>query len=438
MNRHLAVLLAKDHLTQHETMTMGVKKWLAGIVFCGAALAGYGQDTLPHRTLAFYVEQGLANSPLLKETSNALLLNRLDSLLNIAINKPYVQAIGQYLYAPAGTNYGYDQNTTNGGQYTGLIQANRNLLYRRNLRIQNSLTAALRDSVANSLRINENDLQKAIIDSYLTAYQDYQQMIVFGDLFQILSRQNNVLKDLLRSAIFNQSDYLAFRVDLQQSEINHEAAKVQFLQDLLTLNTLCNIPETGLVRLDKPVLGLRPRFSLDDNPYLLRFRFDSLIVERNRRMIDISYRPALDLVANVGTNAISADLITRRFGYSLGLNLAMPIYNGGQRRLQYQKLNVARINIRNYRNQYINRFNLRLRTVNEQLRVNQTILQLTEKQNADVDNLLTVSQARLYRGDLSAIDYLLIVQRYINIKLALNQLAVQRQRLISEFNYRNF
>ncbi len=263
-------------------------------------------------------------------------------------------------------------------------------------------------------------------------------MVVFGDLFQILSRQNNVLKDLLRSAIFNQSDYLAFRVDLQQSEINHESAKVQFLQDVLTLNTLCNIPETGLVRLDKPGLALRPRFSLDDNPYLIRFRFDSLIVERNRRVIDIFYRPSLDLVANAGTNAISADLITRRFGYSLGLSLTMPIYNGGQRRLQYQKLNVAQLNIQNYRNQYTNRFNLRLKTVNEQLRVNLTILQLTEKQNTDVDNLLTVSQARLYRGDLSAIDYLLIVQRYITIKLALNQLSVQRQRLISEFNYRNF
>ena len=55
-----------------------------------------------------------------------------------------------------------------------------------------------------------------------------------------------------------------------------------------------------------------------------------------------------------------------------------------------------------------------------------------------MENLLTVSQARLYRGDMSPIDYLLIVQRYINSKLSLNQLNLQRQRLISEFNYRNF
>ncbi len=413
--------------------------FIAGLLWFGA-LPGpaFTQDTLPRRTLNGYIDEALQNSPLLKENANGLILNRLDSLLNVAINKPYVQAIGQYLYAPAGTNYGYDQSTTNGGQYTGLIQANRNLLYRRNLRIQNGLNAALRDSLRNTLRINRNDLEKAVTDLYLTAYQDYRQMTIYGELVAIFTRQNNTLKELLRSAIFTQSDYLAFRVDLQQSEINHEAAKIQFLQDLLTLNTLCNLPETGLVHLEKPGLVPRAVFPLDDNPYLLRFRFDSLIVERNRRVVDIFYRPALDFIANVGTNAISADLITRRFGYSLGLGFAMPIYNGGQRRLQYQKLNVSQVTIQNYRNQYINRYNLRLRTVNEQLRVNQTLLGLTEKQTTDVENLLTISQARLYRGDMSAIDYLLIVQRYQNIKLNLNQLAVLRQRLVSEFNYRNF
>ena len=403
-----------------------------------AARPAIGQDTLQHRSLTYYIDEALLNSPLLKENINGLSLNRLDSLLNIAVNKPYVQAIGQYLLAPSGTNYGFDQGATNGGQYTGLLQVNRNLLYRRNLKIQNSFNAALRDSLRNTLRINRNDLEKAVIDYYLIAYQDHQQLTIYGELVTIFNRQNNVLKDLVRSAIFTQSDYLAFRVDLQQNEINYEAAKVQFLGDLLALNTLCNVPETRLVHLDKPALSPRYVFSLDDNPYLLRYRFDSLIVERNRRVIDIFYRPALDFIVNAGTNAISADLITRRFGYSVGLGFVMPIYNGGQRRLQYSKLDVSQRTIQNYRAQYINRYNLRLRTITEQLRVNQNLLTLTERQTVDVDNLLTISQARLYKGDMSAIDYLLIVQRYITIKLNLNQLIVQRQRLISEFNYRNF
>ena len=101
-------------------------------------------------------------------------------------------------------------------------------------------------------------------------------------------------------------------------------------------------------------------------------------------------------------------------------------------------LDIAQMNIANYRDQYLNRYNLRVRTVTEQLRVNQNLLDLTEKQNADVENLLTVSQARLFSGDMSAIDYLLIVQRYLNIKLTINQLNIQRQRYINEFNYRAF
>ena len=411
--------------------------WISSLLMV-QTFGGYGQDTLVHRNLTFYLDAGTANSPLLKDNLNVITLNHIDSLINIATNKPYVQAIGQFLYAPAGTNWGYDQSTTNGGAYTGLIQANRNLLYRRNLQIQNNLNAAVRDSLVNTFKISVNDLQKSIVDLYLTAYQDYQQMVIYGNLYQTLANQNNVLKELLRKALFNQSDYLAFRVDWQQSEVNYEGAKVLFLQDLLALNALCNLPETSLVQLDKPELGSQPRFSLADNPYFLRYRYDSVIVERNRRVIDIFYRPSVDLVVNAGTNAISPDLITRRFGYSIGLNFVMPIYNGNQRRLQYQKLDVSQLTIRNYRNQYLNRFNLQLRTVNEQIRVNQNLLALTQKQNTDVENLLTISQARLYRGDISAIDYLLIVQRFLNVKLTLNQLYVQQQRYINTFNYRNF
>lgn len=393
---------------------------------------------LPRRTLDYYLEEGLTNSPLLQENANALYLNRLDSLLNVAATKPYVQEIGQFLYAPAGQNWGYDNNTTNGGQYTGIVQVNRNLFYRRNLRIRNGLNSALADSVRNTVRINDNDLQNAIVDLYLTAYQDYRQVVIYNTLFQTLSRQNELLKDLLRAAIFNQSDYLVFRVDLQQSELNLTTSKLLMMHNLLSINVLCNIPDTELVHLDLPDLTPNVRYLLDDNPYLLRFRYDSLVVERNRRTIDIQYRPTLDAVVNAGTNAVNAAFIPRRFGFSAGLNFSIPIYNGNQRQLQYQKLDIAQINIANYRDQYLNRYNLRVRTVTEQLRVNQNLLDLTEKQNTDVANLLTVSQARLFSIDMSAIDYLLIVQRYLNIKLTIDQLNIQRQRYINEFNYRAF
>lgn len=76
--------------------------------------------------------------------------------------------------------------------YTGLIHANRNLLYRRNLRLQNNLNAALRDSLVNTIHITQNDRHKTIVEQYLTTYLDYQQMVIFGDLCQILSWQNNV------------------------------------------------------------------------------------------------------------------------------------------------------------------------------------------------------------------------------------------------------
>lgn len=60
---------------------------LVGLV-CHAHF-GYGQHTLVHRNLAYYFAEGLVSSPVLKENVNAITLNRLDSLITIAITKPH-------------------------------------------------------------------------------------------------------------------------------------------------------------------------------------------------------------------------------------------------------------------------------------------------------------------------------------------------------------
>lgn len=413
---------------------------LFSFIFCFLYLLNlqksYAQDSIPVRTLDFYLDQGLKNSPLIKENLNSIGLNKLDSLINIAINKPFVQSTGQYLYAPNSKNFGYDENITNGGQYTGLIQVSRNILYRRNLKIQNRLNSALKDSILNTIRINENDLRKAIIDLYLIAYQDFLLMNIYGDLYKSFAEQNDILKELLKSAFFTQADYLAFKVDMQQSEINWQVGKIQYLQDLLTLNIICNLNDTTYVQLAQPELIQKSVFSFENNPYLLRFKYDSIIIERNRRMIDIYYRPQLNLVGDAGLNAVRFSNIPHNYGYSILADFSIPIYNGRQRKFQYQKLNIEQITLRNYKYQYITRLTLKLKTVNEQIKVNQNLIQLIERQNTDVENLLTVSKIRLYNGDISAIDYLQVIQRYLNTRLSIVQLRITRLQLISEFNYR--
>jgi outer membrane protein TolC len=399
----------------------------------------FSQDTiLQIRTLDFYLEQGINNSPLLKDNFNSLQLNKLDSLINIAINKPFVQSSGQYLYAPAANTWGYDENITNGGQYTGLVQVTRNLLYRKNLKIQNRLNSALKDSVVNTIRINQNDLKKAIIDLYLISFQDYMLMTVYDDLFTAFSQQNAILKELLKSAFFTQADYLNFRIDMQQSEISRQMSKIQYLQDLLTLNILCNINDTTIVILEEPKLTQKPVFSLDNNPYLLKYKYDSIIIERNRRMVDIFYRPKLNLTADAGINSIQFTNISKNYGYSILLDFSIPIYNGNQRKLQYHKFDIDLMTLRYYREQYIIKLNLKIKTITEQLKANRYLLDLTEKQNTDIENLLSLSKIRLYNGDMSAIDYSLIIQKYLNTKINLIQLRIQNLKLISEFNYRSW
>ncbi|HVX27658.1 MAG TPA: hypothetical protein VHB70_15005, partial [Parafilimonas sp.] len=45
------------------------------------------------KTLDYFLEQGIQNSPLLKEANNTILLNRIDSLRILAQYKPQVSGI---------------------------------------------------------------------------------------------------------------------------------------------------------------------------------------------------------------------------------------------------------------------------------------------------------------------------------------------------------
>ena len=114
------------------------------------------------RSLDFYLQKGLANSPLLKDFSNQLLSGKLDSLLIQASYKPQVNQVSQAMYAPAGKSIGYDEAITNGGNYSALINIVQPLFTKKKKVSQFSEVNLANKTIEANARFTETELKQGI------------------------------------------------------------------------------------------------------------------------------------------------------------------------------------------------------------------------------------------------------------------------------------
>src|SRR3954469_19605342 len=77
-----------------------------------------------NRNLDFYLNEGLSNSPLLKDYQNQVAANQIDSQRLKATFRPQVTATSNNSIYPVINGYGYDPVLTNLQSFTELINVN--------------------------------------------------------------------------------------------------------------------------------------------------------------------------------------------------------------------------------------------------------------------------------------------------------------------------
>ena len=110
------------------------------------------------RSLDYYLLQGSNNSPFLNDYTNQLQSGSLDSLLILSAYKPQVNVTSQAMFAPAGTNIGYDEAITNGGNYAATIGVKQSLF---NSKIKSAQAENI-NLLKQSLGVNKQHYQKPI------------------------------------------------------------------------------------------------------------------------------------------------------------------------------------------------------------------------------------------------------------------------------------
>ncbi|HEY3388346.1 MAG TPA: TolC family protein [Prolixibacteraceae bacterium] len=387
------------------------------------------------QSLDNYITSALKNSPLLYDYNNQILAGRLDSLLILAAFKPQVNQVSQVLYPPTGSGWGYDVAITNGGNYSAIVNVTQSLCNKKHINGQLQSIDLLNQTLKINAKITVIDLKKSITAQYLTAYTDFNQYQFNQSVLLRLSDELKTVKVLVDKGVYLMTDYMNLQVLITAQKIAISQSFIQFKNDVAVLNFICGIAENSEANLIKPEITVQNDLNPESSPLFAQFRIDSLKNRNNKLIIDLNYRPRLNAFADAGFNSISPENIPHNFGGSFGVNFAIPIYDGKQRKLQYDKINLAENTRIYYKNYYSSQYKLQLRQLTNQLKLTENLISEINNQLAEQERLIDLYRIEIEKGLVRFLDYLTVLNNYTATKNTFMLTEMNRLQIINQLNY---
>ena len=393
--------------------------------------------TAQQKDLDYFLTQGMQNSPLVKETNNNILLNRIDSLRILASYKPQLSGISNNYYAPIIHGYGYDEIITDIRNLTEQISATKTFVGKRNLQIQFNGIQLLNDSLSIAGKINEQDLHRTITAAYIAAYGSWRQYLFNKEVYDLLSSEDTILKKLTQASVYRQTDYLTFLVTLQQQHLSITQARQQYQNDYATLNYVCGLVDTSFTALDSPRVALNQLPDYNNSIFYQKFKTDSLLLKNASQQVALAYKPKLSFTADGGYVSSLSYLPYKNFGVGAAINLSIPIYDGHQRKLQYQRLNILEQTRTNNRDFYTAQYQQQIAQLTQQLQTTNQIINETNDQLKYVHTLMDANRKLLIAGDVRIADYIIAISNYLNAQNTITQNIIKQFQIITQINYWN-
>ena len=149
-------------------------------------------------------------------------------------------------------------------------------------------------------------------------------------------------------------------VELKSQELSLKDLQIQYRKEVSALNILCGLTDTMYTELSLPEIKLSAPPNQASSPFFTRFVVDSLRIQNEKLQVDRNYKPSVNWFADAGlVNNLPQD-IAKNFGFSAGLSLSVPIYDGKQRKLNYDKLKIAENTRTNYADYFKKQYNQQL------------------------------------------------------------------------------
>jgi outer membrane protein TolC len=386
-------------------------------------------------SLEYFLQQGLKNSPLLKDIQIQIGSGKIDSMLIKAMNNPKVEFRGYAFYAPIINHFGYSEVLTNLANLTSVMSVSQPLFNKKTVAANILKNDIQKHNLANTVRLTENNLKKTITSQYLDIYATYSEISVNLELLSFAKDQGKILKSLTENGIYKQTDYLSFGIDIQGQELQIQELNLQFRRQISDLYLLCGLKDTGIFSPVKPELATPFRMNPENSPSFLRFYIDSLRITNENLLIDRNYKPSVSWFADAGLINNDPTVIYQNFGLSLGLNFTFPVYDGNQRKLNHQKLKAEEEIRVDYKLAFKQEYDQQLQQWKDELNLTEALLPAVREQVGNTEMLVKQEKELVNRGSGSITDYLIAVKNYLSVRKSLTQYEIRILQIRNEITY---
>jgi outer membrane protein TolC len=292
------------------------------------------------------------------------------------------------------------------------------------------------ESYAQKSAAAKHDLEKQVTDQYLSTLQYLLLHNLSGTIVRNLHDQLGITGDLVAKGYATASDYLQLQIEAKTQSIMMDQTWQNYRSGLSQLYALCGIRDTATVMLDTVALQ-----STEIGPasrFLLPFRLDSIGAEAQQHVFEARYQPQVSLFMNAGLNAVELVDVQRRFGMSAGINLSLPILDGGQRSIAQQQTVLAERTLSGYEQYLAGTIAARRTDSGERITSLQNNLADMNVQLHDYQTLLDIARRRLRQGTMSMVEYLTLLRNYVDLQKSDIALRIAYQLEISNRNYWNW
>ena len=387
------------------------------------------------RNLEFYLDQGIHNSPLLNDYRNQIRSASSDSLLIRAAKNPLVEVKSQLLYAPSYRNFGYDEIVTDQGNYTAVMGISLPLFNKREINNKYEAVDIQKRTLNNSSQISINELKKVITEQYLTSFASYTDFLFNRNFLELLEKENVIVKQFVNNGIAKQTDYLSLLVETQSEEMLVTQIKSQYRKDLMLLSQLCGLNDSTWYELTDPRIEMKGAPDITKSPAYIQYKIDSIRIENEKTAIDIRYKPKINWFADVGFLTSNPWNFYNHFGYSAGVSLNIPVYDGKQRGIEKQKLGFNENSRQAYKDTYYKQYFQQIQQLILELSSLNEMSSLVENQLRTSEQLLSTLKEQLESGIIQMTEYINAIKNFKTTSRSINLLKMQKLQVINEMNF---
>lgn len=393
---------------------------------------GFAQKTV---TLDDYLATAKENSPVLSDYNNQRYSLKIDSLKMLADYGVKVTANGDAMYAPVIKGWGYDNALSNGQNVTAVIRITRDLLGKANKDTRLADYNLASKQVINQIKITELQLNRAVTEQYLNTYTAQQLYQNYQEIIKLLNEEDVILKKLTQESAFKQTDYLSFKVTLQQNLLAMQQQRADWLNNYATLNYLAGVVDTTLSVLQPPLMPDKMPLPFEQSIYAESYITDSLKLANDAKIINYDYRPKLSAYADGGYSSSFITTPYKNFGASVGLSLTVPIYDGNKRKMMLQQNRLAQATRKRYNEFEHNRYLQQTAQLQAQIRQYEQMQATAGEQLVYSQALIEANLKQLPTGDVKIADFILSINNYLNLKSSLVQYQDNLYKLYNNLNY---